>query len=626
MSDHQAGRDTNVVPAGRRELTSNAASNPLVARGLADLAEATAAGKRIQASAIALQNAISHYLSGTGCYQKDDYTKAVQELDEAISLLNDSIRLDPSNAVAYRHRGKAWWWKNAAEEMMDRTEQPPNEQDCDGNAMNDFDQAILLDPTNPIGYIERAEAQCWGHSFEKGLEDFNQAIRLDPNNPAWYALRGCVRLDDLDNRKAIQDFNEAMRLNAPTQPEILIVFTPRDGRTPLQGEDGDFDGSGNPTWREFVRLDLLTIVAPAYRRRGFRRLREEEYDRAIQACAEAIRLNGQNARAFAMRGQVWFDKEEYDKAIEDFGEVIRLDPDNTSAYERRGAAWLRKACYDAAIRDFDEVIRLAPDEAFGYYNRGGARYGRKEYDQAIKDLDEAIRLSPVPWMIYFISPWAIRGDASAAKRDYDKAIQDYNRAIGDYQLFAAAAHGADKDGLRRSETAQVYFDRGKAWAAKQDYEKAIQDYSEAIRLDPSRAVFFNNRGIAWFRRVDSDREEVRDKEEDCDKAIEDFSEAIRLDPAYAVYFDNRAQAWSLYDFDKALDDYNEAIRLDPENDERKITRDWAIKHFEDVVERRKERLEKLRQLKAPQLIIQSSRERLATLEAIRGRVPRTRAE
>jgi tetratricopeptide (TPR) repeat protein len=54
------------------------------------------------------------------------------------------------------------------------------------------------------------------------------------------------------------------------------------------------------------------------------------------------------------------------------------------------------------------------------------------------------------------------------------------------------------------------------------FDKAIADFSEAIRLDPSFAAAYSSRGAARFYQGDSDL------------AIADCSEAIRLDPPNAI--------------------------------------------------------------------------------------------
>ena len=67
--------------------------------------------------------------------------------------------------------------------------------------------------------------------------------------------------------------------------------------------------------------------------------------------------------------------------------------------------------------------------------------------------------------------------------------------------------------------------------AKKEYDKAIADYDQAIRLDPKYAAAYHNRGLAWYAK------------KEYDKAIADYDEAIRLDPKYAVAYDNRGDAW-----------------------------------------------------------------------------------
>ena len=71
-----------------------------------------------------------------------------------------------------------------------------------------------------------------------------------------------------------------------------------------------------------------------------------------------------------------------------------------------------------------------------------------------------------------------------------------------------------------------------AYANKGDWDKAIADCSEAIRLNPKLAVVYGYRGFAY------------DSKGDYDNAIADYTEAIRLDSKLAVAYYSRGNAYS----------------------------------------------------------------------------------
>jgi tetratricopeptide (TPR) repeat protein len=78
--------------------------------------------------------------------------------------------------------------------------------------------------------------------------------------------------------------------------------------------------------------------------------------------------------------------------------------------------------------------------------------------------------------------------------------------------------------------ARAFFNRGRALADKGEYDRAISDFDQAIRLVPVYPDAFNSRGVAWTGKGQSER------------AVEDFDQAIRLDPNYAIAIYNRGLA------------------------------------------------------------------------------------
>ena len=79
--------------------------------------------------------------------------------------------------------------------------------------------------------------------------------------------------------------------------------------------------------------------------------------------------------------------------------------------------------------------------------------------------------------------------------------------------------------------ALAYNDRGFAYAAQGDYDQAIADYTEAIKLKPKDASAYNNRGYAY------------DQQGDYDQAIKDYDQAIELKPKDAAAYRNRGDAY-----------------------------------------------------------------------------------
>jgi tetratricopeptide (TPR) repeat protein len=98
----------------------------------------------------------------------------------------------------------------------------------------------------------------------------------------------------------------------------------------------------------------------------------------------------------------------------------------------------------------------------------------------------------------------------------------------------------------------AYNNRGNAYTTKGEYDLAIRDYDQSIKLNPMYAKPFNNRGVAY------------QKKGEYDLAVENFDAAIKIDPNYADAFYNRANTYQKKsDYRRAVEDFDEAIRLQP---------------------------------------------------------------
>jgi tetratricopeptide (TPR) repeat protein len=98
----------------------------------------------------------------------------------------------------------------------------------------------------------------------------------------------------------------------------------------------------------------------------------------------------------------------------------------------------------------------------------------------------------------------------------------------------------------------AYYNRGLAHHRLGDPARAIEDYDQALRLDPSYAPAHNNRGNAYGNLGDPAR------------AIEDYDQALRLDPDNAVLYNNRGKAYdNLGEYRQAIQDFDQALRIDP---------------------------------------------------------------
>lgn len=176
----------------------------------------------------------------------------------------------------------------------------------------------------------------------------------------------------------------------------------------------------------------------------------------------------------------------YACAMEGVGE-----PKTSDDFYRRAQKHLSEktgSLYDeCAFEDASEAVALDPQNADALALRGFLFYGKQDYEAALPDLDEAIRLKPDNALFY-----GIRSSVYEKKNMLDKAIADLTVV------------------LKQNATHHDYARRGSLYFKKDDFENALKDYSEAIRLKPDYETHYTMRAEV-YRKLDKTAEAEADE-------------------------------------------------------------------------------------------------------------------
>ena len=191
----------------------------------------------------------------------------------------------------------------------------------------------------------------------------------------------------------------------------------------------------------------------------------KEWGRAEEAFTEAITLNLECAEAYHRRAGCRFNAGKVKESLPDFDVAVRLDPKNAEICKNRGIAYLNLLRFDEALADLRHALELDQNHPELYKKVLGETYARRAYEQAqakkwkeaVADFDEAIRFDGKN-AGYFDK----RGSIHFNLGDFDKALKDFNEAIrldpkAEYFLHRGFAHEA----LGKKDEAAEDYKRGK---------------------------------------------------------------------------------------------------------------------------------------------------------------------
>ena len=282
-----------------------------------------------------------------------------------------------------------------------------------------------------------------------------------------------------------------------------------------------------------------------------------------------------NAFAHLGRSRAWLQQKEFDKAQADVSEALRLEPENARAYYARSriaAAQQRTEDERAAC---DRALELDPRDPFALYARSHLKVNAGEYDSAISDLDLAIESLPrSSWL------WSARGYCWIFKANTTKrspitvrpsvSIRSMRTHMVNWRRSAlddknsTTLCGTSTNALKaNAKSARALAIRGAVRAKKGDFDAALGDLDESIRLDATDYNTFRNRGRIHLLKSQ------------YDAAIIDFTQALSLNANDADSYMGRAETWARKgDRANAILDLTQYLRIRPKDANAYAHRGW----------------------------------------------------
>lgn len=138
-------------------------------------------------------------------------------------------------------------------------------------------------------------------------------------------------------------------------------------------------------------------------------------------------------------------------------------------YQKRGSECLRTGRKEMAVEYFTKAIEVDPGKYEGYDLRSLAYYEMSEHKKGIRDCNKAISIARKKGLFEKFCPdqtLVRRGAHFMNLKKYKEAIRDFNIVI-----------------KYRPDFAFAYYDRGRCYLRKGDYESARKDFVKSIKLD-----------------------------------------------------------------------------------------------------------------------------------------------
>jgi len=436
---------------------------------------------------------MAHFIKGASMELKGDFPAAVSEY-------TDSVALNDRNGIVFFKLGFA---KSSI-------------KDVEG-AMDAYTKAISINPNNTKALNARAVLKQEQKNLSGAMEDIMLSVKIDPKNGDTYFYRGCIKQDMQDLDGEIADFRMASSLN-PNQPAFQDALSKA-----LSSKNANATVAQAMYYQPASEVDELMKTGAAKNAAGDR-------EGALKAFEKVIELNPKAENAIVFIGVISSESGDQQKAIEAFNRALSINDNNYSAYCYRGIAKGRLNDIPGALADLNKSIEINSNNVEAFMNRSITKVNLNDIAGAENDLRKATSIAPSDPRIAQVQTLINSSKPQITTAGQSQSIADkQSQAIALNNIASQKIDSGDAVGAAEywSKSVNLYptpdacINLGRLKGMQGSYDEALAYLTQGIRLlQPPDPRPYSLRAL------------VKCHKGDWDGAIRDYTEALKINPSF----------------------------------------------------------------------------------------------
>jgi tetratricopeptide (TPR) repeat protein len=371
------------------------------------------------------------------------------------------------------------------------------------DALREFTAASVLDPARADAYTLQgiANSPPFPDNGAAAVLAFQKAAALDPTDVVSAYLLGrklarAGRSEDAARAWRLVLENQKLRADertvATAAPFMRFgIVEEKSGVEPFfppAAYAGGFSLIGRGEYGQAVASFRMAasgdpLVADQANRYGTKRaadaFRDGSIEAAIAQLQAAIELSPERAEPHRVLGMVYLADEQYDRAIDELKKALAMNEGDERARLSLADAQVRADRFDAAEQSLRETIARLPESGRAHYSLARLFQRQGKQPEALKEFQAAVAFRP---LIGMNGIYQTMGALAAARQNFDAALDAYSQRV-EVQPNAADAHQ----------------ELGDTYARVSRTDEALAEFAVALSIDPNRASAYASLSQIYLR-------------------------------------------------------------------------------------------------------------------------------